>query len=70
MKLNLDKIDKKNICLIGLMGSGKSIIGKLLSKNLNLLHFDSDSIGTYCIVMLEWLQITNKSISIYFIKSS
>ena len=43
MKLNLDKIDKKNICLIGLMGSGKSIIGKLLSKNLNLLHFDSDS---------------------------
>ena len=43
MKLNLEKIGKKNICLIGLMGSGKSIIGKLLSKDLNLLHFDSDS---------------------------
>ena len=30
--LNFDKIRKKNICLVGMMGSGKSIIGKELSK--------------------------------------
>ena len=42
MKLNLEKIGKKNICLMGLMGSGKSIIGKLLSKKLNFGHLDSD----------------------------
>ncbi len=35
--------DKKiNICLIGLMGSGKSMIGKEISKDLNLRFFDSD----------------------------
>ena len=39
---NLSKIKKKNICIIGLMGSGKSIIGKDLSKHLNLKFFDTD----------------------------
>ena len=29
---NLIEIKKKNICIMGLMGSGKSIIGKDLSK--------------------------------------
>ena len=42
MKLNLDKIDKKNISFVGLMGSGKSLIGKLLSKELDIKHYDSD----------------------------
>ena len=39
---DLTKINKKNICIMGLMGSGKSVIGKNLSKNLNLKFFDSD----------------------------
>ena len=41
---NLTEIKKKNICILGLMGSGKSVIGKNLSKNLNLQFFDSDKI--------------------------
>ena len=44
MKLNLEKLSKKNICLIGLMGAGKSIIGKLLAKKLKMHYYDSDSL--------------------------
>ena len=40
---NLSKIKKKNICIMGLMGSGKSIIGKDLSKYLNLKFYDTDN---------------------------
>ena len=32
----------KNIVLIGMMGSGKSSIGKILSKKLNLRFIDID----------------------------
>ena len=39
---DLSKIKKKNICIMGLMGSGKSIIGKDLSTDLNLKFYDSD----------------------------
>ena len=39
---DLNKIKKKNICIIGLMGSGKSVIGKDLSKYLNLKFYDTD----------------------------
>ena len=39
---NMTNIKKKNICIIGLMGSGKSIIGKDLSKYLNMKFYDSD----------------------------
>ena len=42
MKLNLEKLGKKNICLVGLMGAGKSVIGKLLAKELRMIHYDSD----------------------------
>ena len=41
--LNFRKISKKNICLIGLMGSGKTIIGKDLSKILKINFFDTDN---------------------------
>ena len=44
MKLNLEKLAKKNICLIGLMGAGKSVIGKLLAKELRIRHYDSDKL--------------------------
>ena len=36
------KIKKKNICIMGLMGSGKSIIGKDLSNYLNIAFYDTD----------------------------
>ncbi len=39
---DLIKYKKKNICIMGLMGSGKSIIGKDLSKYLNLKFYDTD----------------------------
>ena len=39
---DLSKIKRKNICIMGLMGSGKSIIGKDLSQNLNLKFYDTD----------------------------
>ena len=39
---NLIEIKKKNICIMGLMGSGKSIIGKDLSNYLNLKYYDID----------------------------
>jgi shikimate kinase len=35
---------KKNLVLLGMMGSGKSTIGSLLSKKLNIHFFDIDNI--------------------------
>ncbi len=40
--LDLEKIGKKNICFMGLMGSGKTIIGKSMANICNLSFFDSD----------------------------
>tara|TARA_B100001027_G_scaffold180782_1_gene132236 strand:+ start:249 stop:785 length:537 start_codon:yes stop_codon:yes gene_type:complete len=39
---DISDIKKKNICIIGLMGSGKSMVGRDLSKYLNLQFFDTD----------------------------
>ncbi len=54
---NLIEIKKKNICIMGLMGSGKSVIGKDLSKNLNFKFYDTD---------MEIELQTNKSINAIF----
>jgi shikimate kinase len=35
---------KKNLILIGMMGSGKSTIGRLLAQKLNLKFLDIDFI--------------------------
>tara|TARA_Y100001970_G_C14236705_1_gene862277 strand:+ start:1094 stop:1654 length:561 start_codon:yes stop_codon:yes gene_type:complete len=35
---------KNNIAIIGHMGSGKSLIGKLIAKDLNYEHIDSDKL--------------------------
>ena len=35
---------QKNIALMGHMGSGKSVLGNLISKQLNLNHVDSDKL--------------------------
>ena len=55
--LDLSIINKKNICIMGFMGSGKSIIGKDLSKKLNLKFYDTDK---------EIELKTNKKISTIF----
>ena len=55
--LDLAGLKKKNICIMGLMGSGKSIIGKDLSKYLKLNFYDTDR---------EIEIITKKSISKIF----
>ncbi|MDC3074998.1 shikimate kinase [Pelagibacteraceae bacterium] len=39
---DLIKIKRKNICIMGLMGSGKSVIGKDLSRYLNFEYYDTD----------------------------
>ena len=51
------EIKKKNICIMGLMGSGKSVIGKILSKQLNLKFYDTD---------MEIENKMNKSINLIF----
>ena len=40
--LNFKKNTIKNVCLIGLMGSGKTVIGKELSQILDLNFIDTD----------------------------
>jgi Shikimate kinase len=40
--LKFKKNTVKNICFVGFMGSGKSILGRDLSKLYNIEFFDSD----------------------------
>ncbi len=40
--LDFNNFKKKNICLMGLMGSGKSLIGRDLSNYLNIKFYDTD----------------------------
>ena len=39
---NISEIKKKNVCIMGLMGSGKSVIGRDLSKYYNIKFYDTD----------------------------
>ena len=57
--IDFKKIGKQNLSLIGLMGSGKSIIGKEISKIFDLNHFDSD---------IEIEKFSGKKISVIFSK--
>lgn len=41
---NYKNYKHKNIALVGHMGSGKSILGRLLAKKLKLKHLDSDQV--------------------------
>ena len=40
----LINFQNKGIALMGHMGSGKTVIGKLIAKKLNYKHSDSDSL--------------------------
>ena len=41
---NVKEPNKKNIVLVGHMGSGKSLLGKLIAKKINYIHKDSDNL--------------------------
>lgn len=41
-QFDIKKLPNQNIFLIGLMGAGKTTLGKLIAKKLNLSFFDSD----------------------------
>ena len=38
----LKELKKKNLAIMGHMGSGKSVLGNLIAKKLNLRHIDTD----------------------------
>ena len=44
MLKNMQKLGKKNICFTGMMGSGKSAIGKKFAKIINYRFFDIDKL--------------------------
>ena len=41
-KNKLKEIKKNNIAIVGHMGAGKSIIGKILAEKVDFKHIDSD----------------------------
>ncbi len=43
LKNILSNLNKNNIALVGHMGSGKSVIGKIIAKKFGFRHFDSDN---------------------------
>tara|TARA_Y100001970_G_scaffold277283_1_gene381205 strand:- start:585 stop:1118 length:534 start_codon:yes stop_codon:yes gene_type:complete len=42
MNINIEKLEKKNICFTGMMGSGKSSIGRQFAKIINFRFLDTD----------------------------
>ena len=56
-KNKLEELKKNNIAIIGHMGSGKSVIGKILAKKIDFQHIDSD---------LEIIRFARKSINKIF----
>ena len=56
-KNKLKELKKNNIAFIGHMGSGKSLIGKILAENYEIQHIDSDQ---------EIIKFSNKSINQIF----
>ena len=44
IKIKKDINNNKNIALVGHMGSGKSLLGKLIAQKVNFLHIDSDNL--------------------------
>ncbi|QIB25998.1 shikimate kinase [Caloranaerobacter azorensis] len=44
MMMSGDKMGKNNIVLIGFMGTGKSHVGRYISKKLNMEFYDTDNI--------------------------
>ena len=53
-KNTISKIKKRNIAILGHMGSGKSVIGKILAKKIGFQHLDSDH---------EIIRFTRKSVN-------
>ena len=54
---------KKNLVLLGMMGSGKSTIGSLISKKLNLEFIDIDkTIFTFDTALDEFKVSKNKEL--------
>ena len=56
-KNKLKELKKNNIAIMGHMGAGKSIIGKILAKKIDFQHIDSD---------YEIIRFTKKSINKIF----
>jgi shikimate kinase len=56
-KNKLKELKKNNIAIVGHMGAGKSIIGKILAKKIDFRHIDSD---------YEIVKFTKKSINTIF----
>ena len=52
-KKKLKELNKNNIAIVGHMGSGKSIVGKMIANKLDLQHIDIDS---------EIVKFTNQTI--------
>ena len=44
MKINIEKFNKKNICFTGMMGAGKSVIGRQFAKIINYGFVDTDTL--------------------------
>ena len=53
--INLSEIKKKNICIMGLMGSGKSVVGKELSKFFELKFFSKAGLNSLIFLLSKFI---------------